>query len=179
MKRIWQKGISLFLVICFAVSLFPAPAFAAWQHGDKGNADFTKILIGKDGKEYYINEDVKTVFYSNNGKKTTKSGNGRKKVRWRYLKISDTTDKGSKYGYCAEFGASFSDQANYKASDSTKGKNLFKALPSDAQPFVMEETDRERYRFPEQMTRIITLQHRFSSGKHSRDCGRLPKKTGL
>ena len=46
-------------------------------------------------------------------------------------------------------------------------------------PFVMEETDRERYRFPEQMTRIITLQHRFSSGKHSRDCGRLPKKTGL
>ena len=117
MKRIWQKGISLFLVICFAVSLFPAPAFAAWQHGDKGNADFTKILIGKDGKEYYINEDVKTVFYSNNGKKTTKSGNGRKKVRWRYLKISDTTDKGSKYGYCAEFGASFSDQANYKASD--------------------------------------------------------------
>ncbi len=136
MKRIWQKGISLFLVICFAVSLFPAPAFAAWQHGDKGNADFTKILIGKDGKEYYINEDVKTVFYSNNGKKTTKSGNGRKKVRWRYLKISDTTDKGSKYGYCAEFGASFSDQANYKASDSTKRKNLFKALPSDAQKII-------------------------------------------
>lgn len=135
MKRI-QKGICLFLIICFAVTVFPAPAFAAWEHGDKGNADFTKILIGKDGKEYYINEDVKTVFYDNNGKKTTKAGNGRTKVRWRYLKISDTTDKSSKYGYCAEFGASFSDQANYKATDSAKGKNLFKALPDNAQRII-------------------------------------------
>ncbi|MCE2604313.1 hypothetical protein LH384_35055, partial [Pseudomonas aeruginosa] len=55
------------LVICVTMSMFPAAAFAAWEHGDKGSADFTKILVGKDGKQYYINEDVKTVFYNSDG----------------------------------------------------------------------------------------------------------------
>lgn len=131
-----QKGIAILLAVCFLCALVPVSVFAAWEHGDKGNADFTKILVGKDGKEYYINENVRTVFYSNSGKKTVKAGNGRTKVRWRYLKISDVTAKDSKYGYCAEFGASFSDQANYKAIDSTKGKNLFKGLPSDARSII-------------------------------------------
>lgn len=135
MRRI-QKGLCLFLALGFLFTLFPASVFAAWEHGNKGKADFTKILVGKDGKEYYINENVKTVFYSNSGKKTIKPGNGRSKVRWRYLKISDTTDKRSKYGYCAEFGASFSDKAAYRASDSGRGKNLFKALPPDAQKII-------------------------------------------
>lgn len=131
-----QKGIAMLLAVCFLCALVPASVFAAWEHGDKGNADFTKILVGQDGKQYYINENARTVFYNNNGEKTVKAGNGRTKVRWRYLKISDITAKGSKYGYCAEFGASFSDQANYKASDSAKGKNLFKGLPSDARSII-------------------------------------------
>lgn len=131
-----QKGIALLMTVFLLCSLVPASVFAAWEHGDKGNADFTKILIGNDGDEYYINEDVRTVFYNNNGKKTVKAGNGRTKVRWRYLKITDATAGSSKYGYCAEFGASFSDQANYKAANSAKGKNLFKGLPSDARSII-------------------------------------------
>lgn len=124
------------LAICMTVSLFPAAAFAAWEHGDKGSADFTKILVGKDGKQYYINEDVKTVFYNSNGTKKVKAGNGRSKVRWRYLKISDKTDGTAKYGYCIEFGANFADTANYKAYDSSKDKTLFQNLPADVQKIV-------------------------------------------
>ena len=50
MRRI-QKGLCLFLALGFLFTLFPASVFAAWEHGNKGKADFTKILVGKDGKE--------------------------------------------------------------------------------------------------------------------------------
>lgn len=124
------------LVICVTMSMFPAAAFAAWEHGNKGSADFTKILVGKDGKQYYINEDVKTVFYNSDGTKKVKAGNGRSKVRWRYLKISDKTDGTARYGYCIEFGANFADTANYKAYNSSKDKTLFQNLPADAQKII-------------------------------------------
>lgn len=117
-----KRVISWSAVAALLLTIFPAAAFAAWEHGDKGTADFTKILIGQDKKEYYINENVKTLFYKDNGKTTVTSGSGRSKVRWRYLKISDKTDNSARYGYCVEFGAGFSDTATYKAYDSAKDK---------------------------------------------------------
>lgn len=131
-----KRVFSWVLLFCMILTLSPAAVFAAWEHGDKGSADFTKILKGKDGKEYYINEDVKTVFYNSDGTKKTKAGNGRSKVRWRFLKITDKTAGTSRYGYCVEFGASFADTANYKASDSSKDKTLFQNLPADAQRII-------------------------------------------
>lgn len=131
-----KRVIYWFLTACLVVTLFPAAVFAAWEHGDTGSADFTKILIGKDGKEYYINENVKTLFYNDDGSKKVKPGNGRSKVRWRYLKISDKTDRSSKYGYCVEFGAGFDDQATYKAKDSSKDTKLFQNLPTNTQKMI-------------------------------------------
>lgn len=133
-----RKGAILtgIIAVLLIITMMPAGVYAAWEHGDRGTADFTRILIGKDQKEYYINENVKTVFYDSSGTGKLKAGNGRTKVRWRYLKISDKTEGSSRYGYCAEFGAGFDDTAPYKATDSEKDKNLFQSLPQDAQRII-------------------------------------------
>lgn len=131
-----KRVISWIATVVLLLAVFPAAAFAAWEHGDKGTADFTKILIGQDKKEYYINENVKTLFYKDNGKTAVTSGSGRSKVRWRYLKISDKTDNSARYGYCVEFGAGFSDTASYKAYDSAKDKTLFQNMPEDTQTLI-------------------------------------------
>ncbi len=135
MKR--KKGIIRgILVACLLSTFFPGTAFAAWQHGDRGTADFAKVLVGKDSKPYYINENVRTIFYSSNGATDIKPGNGRSKVRWSYLKIKNQTDGTARYGYCVEFGAGFSDKASYVARDSAKSNTFFHSLPKDTQKII-------------------------------------------
>ena len=131
-----KKILTWVLLISLLVCLFPAAAFAVWEHGSKGTAELTKILIGKDGKRYYINEDVKTVFYEANGRKVVKPGNGLSKLLRRYLKITDKKDGRSRYGYCVEFGAGFNSKADYKASKAQNAKSLFRRMPEDAQKII-------------------------------------------
>lgn len=131
-----QRFIYGMLILLVISAFFPGTAFAAWQHGDRGTADFTKVLIGKDKKAYYINENVRTIFYSDDGASKIRPGNGRNKVRWSYLKIDDQTDGTARYGYCAEFGAGFSDKASYLARDSKKVHTLFQSLPKDIQKII-------------------------------------------
>lgn len=126
-------GILILLVVS---ALFPGTAFAAWQHGDQGTADFTKVLVGQDKKAYYINENVRTIFYSKDGASKIKPGNGRKKVRWSYLRIDDKTAASSRYGYCMEFGAGFSHGSRYLARDPSKSRTLFQSFPKDTQKII-------------------------------------------
>lgn len=132
-----KKGIMIWSIIfCMLYAGIAQIALGAWQQGNRATADFTKILIGRDGKEYYINEDVKTLFYNSNGKTSVKKGNGRSKVRWRYLRVTDKTEQASRYGYCVEFGASFSDRATYRAVDSGKDKAFFQNLSGSSQKIL-------------------------------------------
>lgn len=131
-KRVIYGILMLFLLS----GIFPGASFAAWQQGDQGTADFTKILIGKDKKPYYINENIRTIAYSSNGTTQIKPGNGRSKVRWSYLKISNKANGTARYGYCAEFGAGFSDRASYLAQNSTKKHTLFQSLPKGTQKII-------------------------------------------
>lgn len=131
-----QRMIYGILVLLVLSGIFPGTAFAAWQHGDQGTADFTKVLVGKDKKAYYINENIRTIFYGKDGSSKIKPGNGRNKVRWSYLSIHDKTAGTSRYGYCIEFGAGFSHRANYMARDPAKKRTLFQNLPKDAQKII-------------------------------------------
>lgn len=131
-----QRMIYGILILLVLSGLFPGTAFAAWQHGDQGTADFTKVLIGQDKKAYYINENVRTIFYSKDGSSKIKPGNRRNKVRWSYLRIDDKTAGTSRYGYCVEFGAGFSHGSSYLARDPEKSRTLFQSLPKDTQKII-------------------------------------------
>lgn len=124
------------LMIAVLLVLMPSVSFGAWNQGSSGSAAFTKILVGTDGRAYYINENVKTVFYDSKGNKSIKNGNGRSKVRWRYLKITDTKEKTSQYGFCVEFGAKFSNSAQYKAQNGEQDHILFQKLPPSARKII-------------------------------------------
>lgn len=131
-----QRMIYGILILLVLSAIFPGTAFAAWQHEDRGTADFTKVLVGQDKKTYYINENVRTIFYSKDGASKIKPGNGRNKVRWSYLRIDDQTAGASRYGYCIEFGAGFSHRASYLARDPAKSHTLFHCLPKDTRKII-------------------------------------------
>lgn len=131
-KKLQSILVALYLIIF----MVPSVAYGAWNHGNTGSVAFTKILYGKDGKAYYINENVKTLFYTSSGSTKIKAGNGRNKVRWRYLKVTNKASKDARYGYCMEFGANFKNAAKYKAINAGQDQTLFQSMPVDTQKII-------------------------------------------